>query len=725
MSDQTPSRASTRTRVPSSKKIQSDEYQKDAMKDVEEEAGEEEEEEEEEEEVVVPAKPAGKKGSRAARIPDSDSEDDKEEGDGDHDVGDNGEVKRKGTDGNETSEQANDSGDAVEEEDDDDVPLASKVPPPTQVKKGKSTASARNASAQDKSGEKRAKSVKSTSNSKNKRAVQEQIRDHPATDDPHRDENVLGANVDTGGGEDTARARAEGANNDQKDESPARSDDGDERYWSTKAATATPPPSSPPSSPVKTPKKVANRRMKSGSERKKAEMLLDVEAEEDNDDIETDDAEEGYDEHVRQTKARKTGQQMASQPKEERHDNDGDDVRMDDSLPVRALPTHDVPMSDEEDQQEENIVFSHGGSAAAREYLGSFHFDDSDPAYARVKSDAIFQWSGICNYAFSIGGTVGTYAVVDTEPPENVVSYIKQDRVMERSYPATDIMEIFCFAVAFFQGSDLVNLSRISWRSIDFVKVSDRLLSVAFLDKDGKDGIGASGARRGVLVTLLEAEAFRLFACLNRLGKMGETNSFKFPLYADGMVGFTTKVVSKDGARTGGNGPTLISAKGGWQPKRKIGVFEFNDKIPVLDGQGRKDLWKGAELGVADVLGLPSYNVDKLVPEQMVSVLYTITRWKRKTEKAAENLSFNIAALVVLSGPIDRVAAQARLVAPRVHPATSGGTPRTGKVSVKINDASAGATTSKGRGEGSGSAKRAAGGASGSPPKKAKKDHTE
>ena len=115
----------------------------------------------------------------------------------------------------------------------------------------------------------------------------------------------------------------------------------------------------------------------------------------------------------------------------------------------------------------------------------------------------------------------------------------------------------------------MVNLSRISWRSVDFVKVSDSaqsdtlglvgskmpvycvttgLLASAFLDKEGKEGVGASGARRGALVTLLEAESFRLFACLNRLGRMGESNSFKFPLYADWTIAFTTKVVNKDGA---------------------------------------------------------------------------------------------------------------------------------------------------------------------------------
>ncbi|KAL1697904.1 hypothetical protein EV121DRAFT_218947, partial [Schizophyllum commune] len=342
--------------------------------------------------------------------------------------------------------------------------------------------------------------------------------------------------------------------------------------------------------------------------------------------------------------------------------------------------------------------------------------------------------------------SVGTYAVVDAQPAENAVSYIKQDRVMERSYPAIDIMEIFCFAVAFFQGSDLVNLSRISWRSVDFVKVSDSaqsdtlglvgskmpvycvttgLLASAFLDKEGKEGVGASGARRGALVTLLEAEAFRLFACLNRLGRMGESNSFKFPLYADGTIAFTTKVVNKDGASPGGSGPTLISAKGGWQPRRKLGVLEFSDKIPVLDGQGHKDLWKRSEVGMVDILGLPSYSADKLVPDQMVSVLYTITRWKRKAEKAAENLSFNIAALVVLSGPIDRVAAKARLAAPRVDVKSPGSAPRTGKISLKGNNVAGDPSTSTGRDEGVGSAKRAASAANGSPPKKAKKEHAE
>ena len=104
----------------------------------------------------------------------------------------------------------------------------------------------------------------------------------------------------------------------------------------------------------------------------------------------------------------------------------------------------------------------------------------------------------------------------------------------------------------------MVNLSRISWRSVDFVKVSDSaqsdtlglvgskmpvycvttgLLASAFLDKEGKEGVGASGARRGALVTLLEAEAFRLFACLNRLGRMGEHKLISSPAMSYGVTG--------------------------------------------------------------------------------------------------------------------------------------------------------------------------------------------
>ena len=91
----------------------------------------------------------------------------------------------------------------------------------------------------------------------------------------------------------------------------------------------------------------------------------------------------------------------------------------------------------------------------------------------------------------------------------------------------------------------------------------------------------------------------------------------------------------------------------------------------------------------------------------------------------AENLSFNIAALVVLSGPIDRVAAKARLAAPRVDVKSPGSAPRTGKISLKGNNVAGDPSTSTGRDEGVGSAKRAASAAKGSPPKKAKKEHAE
>ncbi|KAI5891526.1 uncharacterized protein SCHCODRAFT_02600489 [Schizophyllum commune H4-8] len=332
------------------------------------------------------------------------------------------------------------------------------------------------------------------------------------------------------------------------------------------------------------------------------------------------------------------------------------------------------------------------GSRPIDLYFASFQPNKASPAYQALLNDGCFEWTGISDYGYcnNVYKTIHLYKqgpmlTSSAWKPTSPTNFPDFQLSMRTLYPAFPVMKTICNTLAFSASSGFVNLSRVNPARFMFddtnqtnaatlTRISDAttpafcmslgLIREAFV---GPNGLNIEQAvRRGITLAPFECEAYRIFSCANEIAKFKDEDHFIVPLYSNGGILFATKPIGPDGRRPNVPGWTAVQTQKRQKPemisdrstqgRRKIGVLEYVDDIPIIDARRKPVAWGTDTFAqITNDKMWPRFT-DNLERDAVAVVVYTVNRWGHE---GMRRLTFNINAVVVVADNIEAVSAKA------------------------------------------------------------------
>ncbi|TRM56082.1 hypothetical protein BD626DRAFT_541595 [Schizophyllum amplum] len=325
-------------------------------------------------------------------------------------------------------------------------------------------------------------------------------------------------------------------------------------------------------------------------------------------------------------------------------------------------------------------------------FFERYKIDEESTRYQTFMNDAVFNWLAIDPYAWSKGvyanahlydGQAADFKAIGWQP-DDAGDYPLLGDTLRRLYPATTVISSMCDALSFSAGAKLANLARVPPSYVKFGTTADHqgrtgkgaslvlsgnetafgyfatvgIVRRVFLGPDGTTEVGSSSAKRGITLAPFDGEIYRIVCCIRpHIDKLSDMVCM--PLADHGGVAFTTKPIATNGEKPGETKrrgrPTGPSSGNSPAKFRKAGVLEYVDNIPVIDGRGRTIDWNIVSLQDLQDPSQFSRMAGEPVPDSIACVVYTVNRWAFQNGRE-HNISFNVNAIVVLSGDIDQTA---------------------------------------------------------------------
>ncbi|TRM61649.1 hypothetical protein BD626DRAFT_570848 [Schizophyllum amplum] len=325
-------------------------------------------------------------------------------------------------------------------------------------------------------------------------------------------------------------------------------------------------------------------------------------------------------------------------------------------------------------------------------FFDRYKIDEGSTHYQTFMNDAVFNWLLIDPYAWSKGvyanahlydGEAADFKAIGWQS-DDTSAYPLLGDTLRRLYPATNVITSVCDALSFSAGAKLANLARVPPSYVKFGTTADHqgrtgkgaslvlsgnetafgyfvtvgIVRRVFLGPDGTTEVGSSSAKRGVTLAPFDGEIYRIACCLRpHIDELSDMVCM--PLADHGGVAFTTKPINNNGEKPGEpkprGRPTGPSSGNSPSKFRKAGVLEYVDTIPVIDGRGRTIDWNSVSLQDLQDTSQFSRMAGEPVPDSLACAVYTVNRWAFRDGRE-HNISFNVNAIVVLSGDIDKTA---------------------------------------------------------------------
>ncbi|TRM56758.1 hypothetical protein BD626DRAFT_541044 [Schizophyllum amplum] len=251
--------------------------------------------------------------------------------------------------------------------------------------------------------------------------------------------------------------------------------------------------------------------------------------------------------------------------------------------------------------------------------------------YKKYKDDAVFLFGGHRAYAWAKGGQAPVFRAVGYAP-DNASDYPLLGDTLKRLYPAQETMMLWAHCVT---------------------------LGIVRRVYVGPDGLTESNSpKRGITIAMFDGELYRIACCLNGFTEKPE-EPICLPLADNGGLCFTTKSLAKNGKKPGGGsqarGRPELSKTVSTSRYRREGVLEYADDIPIIDGRGRSIDWNIISLDDLKDKSQFSRMANDPVPDSLAAVVYTVNKWGYN-DQPQNYMSFNVNAIVAMSGDIDKTA---------------------------------------------------------------------
>ncbi|TRM55968.1 hypothetical protein BD626DRAFT_576265 [Schizophyllum amplum] len=323
-------------------------------------------------------------------------------------------------------------------------------------------------------------------------------------------------------------------------------------------------------------------------------------------------------------------------------------------------------------------------------FFARFVIDIDSDKYKKYKDDAVFLFVDIEPYAWAKGVYAEAHLYPGQAPvfravgyaPDNASDYPLLGDTLKRLYPAQETMIAVCDALRLSSGAKFINLARVGPDYITFgtpadhkgtqnldtslvvkgkAKVMAHCVTLGIVRRVyvGPDGLTESNSpKRGITIAMFDGELYRIACCLNGFTEKPE-EPICLPLADNGGVMFTTKSLAKNGKKPGGGsqarGRPELSKTVSTSRYRREGVLEYADDIPIIDGRGRSIDWNIISLDDLKDKSQFSRMANDPVPDSLAAVVYTVNKWGYN-DQPQNYMSFNVNAIVAMSGDIDKTA---------------------------------------------------------------------